>query len=258
MFGISLNKPRFPSSPQPPWLPKGMRVYAIGDIHGRADLLKRMQAMIRRDAAAARATRNMVVYLGDYIDRGPFVRDSIDAVLNGLDENIETICLRGNHEQLLLSFLDDPSILPMWLDFGGLWTMMSYGVHPGNIRISEQRAIDLREELLLKMPAEHLRFFRDLPLQIRLGSYFFVHAGLRPKRAIEMQRPDDLLWIREEFLREDHGLDITVVHGHTIEQQPVIRQQRIGIDTGAYATGTLTCAVLEADRIRFLGTGVDV
>jgi len=235
-------------------VPEGRRVYAIGDIHGRADLLIRLQRMIVEDAQEADALDNTVIYLGDYLDRGPFVGETLDHVISGLDGGFEITWLRGNHEQLFLDFLDNPSMLPVWLDLGGLSTLMSYGVYPGHSAISPQRAIVLRDTLVANMPDEHIHFLRSLSLCLHLGDYLFVHAGIRPGVPLERQTHDDLLWIREEFIAEHHGFDLKVVHGHTIEKRQEQHLHRLGIDTGAYATGILTCAVLEEDRVRFLDT----
>ena len=235
-------------------VPEGRCVYAVGDIHGRADLLVRLQRMIAEDAQKANSRDNALIYLGDYLDRGPLVNDTLDHVISGLNGGFEITWLRGNHEQLLLDFLDNPSILPIWLDLGGLTTLMSYGVYPGHSDISPQRAAVLRDALVANMPEEHLHFLRSLSLYLHLGDYLFVHAGLRPRVPLERQTPDDLLWIREEFIAEHHGFDLKVVHGHTIEKRPDHHHHRLGIDTGAYATGILTCAVFEEDRVRFLHT----
>jgi len=235
-------------------VPEGRRVYAIGDIHGRADLLIQLQRMITEDAQEATSINNTVIYLGDYLDRGPFVNDTLDQVISGLDGGFEITWLRGNHEQLFLNFLDNPSMLPVWLDLGGLSTLMSYGVYPGHSAISRQRAAALRDALVANMPDEHIHFLRSLPMYLHIGDYLFVHAGLRPGVPLMRQTHDDLLWIREEFIAEHHGFDLKVVHGHTIEKRPEQHLHRLGIDTGAYATGILTCAVFEEDRVRFLNT----
>lgn len=234
--------------------PEGQRIYAVGDIHGRADLLQELQEMIREDARANPACDHMLVYLGDYLDRGPFIQDTVDLVINGLADDFQITWLRGNHEQIFADFLQDPSVLPDWLDLGGMWTLTSYGLHPGPEAFRPDRSAQVRDDLIAGMPEEHLDFLRQLPLQHRLGDYLFVHAGVRPGIPMEEQTANDLLWIRDEFLSERHHLDCLVVHGHTVERQPEARSHRLGIDTGAYATGVLTCAVLEEDRIRFLAT----
>jgi len=213
-----------------------------------------LQQKILLDVKTAPALENTVVYLGDYLDRGPFVFDTLDHVISGLDSGFEIICLRGNHEQLFLDFIDNSIVLPIWLGLGGLSTLMSYGVYPGHSAISPQRATVLRDALVANMPDEHLHFLRSLPLYLRLGDYLFVHAGLRPGVPLERQTHDDLLWIREEFIAEHHGFHLKVVHGHTIDKRPQQQHHRLGIDTGAYATGILTCAVFEEDRVRFLDT----
>ena len=253
MFSFT-PKPLSPNLSRRFCAPEGQRIYAIGDIHGRADLLKKLHGMILLDASVSRPLDNVVVYMGDYIDRGPFVRDTLDHVLHGPPDKFTIHRLRGNHEQIFLDFLHDTSVLPAWLELGGLWTLTSYGVYPGIGPLSRQRCEQLRNDLLAAMPDEHLSLLRLLSLQVQLGDYLFVHAGIDPKRPIERQTPDDLLWLRGGFKEVSGDLDFMVVHGHTIEEQPTVRFCHLGIDTGAYATGILTCAVFEEDRIRFLNT----
>ena len=237
--------------------PAGKRIYAIGDIHGRADLLKKIQTMIIQDSVSGRQAENVAIYMGDYIDRGPFVRDALDHVLKGLPYDFRIFWLLGNHEQVLLDFLQDSSKLPAWLEVGGLWTLMGYGVYPGMAQLTPRRCEQLREELIASMPDEHLSLLRFLSLHVRLGDYLFVHAGIDPNKPLETQSSDDLLWMRELSHSDDIDLEFMVVHGHTVERQPCIQPCRLGIDTGAYATGVLTCAVFEENRIRFLNTAVN-
>ena len=239
-----------------PRLPAGLRVYAVGDIHGRADLLERLHAEIARDAAVAPADRELVVYLGDYLDRGTAVRDTIDTLLHGLPSRLRAIHLRGNHEFMFSDFLDHPASLPAWLDQGGAATLHSYLVRPPQAtECGPATAQEVRSALLASIPQSHLDFLRTrLRTMLRLGDYVFVHAGLRPGVALEHQREEDMLWIRDEFLSSTHGR-LRVVHGHTIHNQPEARPHRIAVDTGAYATGVLSCAVLEEDRVHFISTG---
>jgi len=237
-------------------LPAGLRVYAVGDIHGRADLLAVLQRMITRDAADSPAESHLVVYLGDYLDRGAAVRDTVDALRHGLAASMPTVHLRGNHEQLFSDFLTDPTSLARWLSLGGTATLLSYGVRPPLVsEYCPEAAQEVRHALLEALPASHLRFLTaGLRPMLQLGDYVFVHAGLRPGVALARQREEDLLWIRDEFLVAGCG-PLRVVHGHTIYPAPAEHPHRIGVDTGAYATGVLSCAVLEDDRVRFLATG---
>lgn len=235
-------------------IPEGCRVYAIGDIHGRADLLERLHEIIVLHSEADPFKKNLAIYLGDYLDRGPFVRDTLDLLLSGLPSGFKTEYLHGNHEEFFLRFLEDPSILEMWVPLGGQSTLMSYGVQVPGKGFSPERARKVREELLQAMPREHLEFLMNLKPFFVIGDFVFVHAGIRPGIPLAEQKPEDLFWIRDDFLNSkvDHGYK--VIHGHTIDEQVQKHFNRIGVDTGAYATGILSCAVLENSRIRFLST----
>lgn len=233
--------------------PRGTRIYAIGDIHGRLDLLRALHQRIRDDAQGSAASRKMVVYLGDYIDRGSESREVIDLLLDDPLPGFHAVHLKGNHEKALLDFLTDTSVAPEWFYYGGDATLTSYNVarpEPGG---GPQALLQVQAELQAKLPPRHLAFYRSLSLFHREGDYLFVHAGVRPGLPIESQREDDLLWIRDDFLRSDADHGCVVVHGHTISPRPEVKGNRIGIDTGAYATGRLTCLCLEEDEREFLG-----
>lgn len=235
-------------------MPRGVRVYAIGDIHGRADLLAVLHDDIFKDAAAHPGYTDYIVYLGDYVDRGLESRRVLDIVAAPPPPGFGTIHLRGNHEQAMLDFLEDPEKARYWLNYGGAQTLFSYGLHLPAGTIGPEIRAELRDRLLEVMPKPHLSFLRHLRHAIAIGDYLFVHAGIKPGVPIAKQSPDDMLWIRTEFLtsREDFGK--IVVHGHTISPIPDLRPNRIGIDTGAFASGRLTCLVLEENRHRFLST----
>jgi serine/threonine protein phosphatase 1 len=239
----------------PPSVGEDRVVYAVGDVHGRADLLMRLHAMIQEDAAAAPPVRRVLVYLGDYVDRGPASREVIDLLLDGPPRGFEAVHLLGNHEHALLSFLEDISVAPMWFTYGGLATMHSYGLQPmpGDME-NPQRLRQLQRQLADALPPNHLAFLRGLALHHSEGDYLFVHAGLRPGKPLEEQKAWDLISIRDDFLRSraDHGQ--MVVHGHSIAEKPQVARNRIGIDTGAYATGRLTCLRLHDTSRRFLST----
>lgn len=236
-------------------VPADTAVYAIGDIHGRSDLLAELHAGIAADAAAGTATRRVIVHLGDYVDRGPDSKGVIDRLLDSIPDGFESIALAGNHERMMLDFLEDPSLGPIWLRNGGDATMASYGVaYDAKAPVDLQRLRGLQGELRYRLPERHLTFLRNLRLLHIEGGYAFVHAGIRPGVALESQEEMDLLWVRGLFLRSeiDHGM--MIVHGHTIVPEPEIRPNRIGIDTGAWYTGHLTSLALQGSRRRLLAT----
>jgi len=230
----------------------GRLIYAIGDIHGRLDLLEALLRKVAKDAGAARVRqRPVLVFLGDYVDRGPSSKGVIDCIMRlSAVKSLEVRSLKGNHEQAMLDFLDDPEFGPTWVQYGGGPTLTSYGVTAPQGRQPEAW-IAARDALAQAVPAHHLRFLTQLELSAQYGDYFFVHAGLRPGVPIEAQTEQDMLWIRDEFLDERRPFDKVVVHGHSPEAEPVMNAVRIGLDTGAYATGVLTAARL-FDRERGL------
>ena len=236
-------------------VPAGLRVYAIGDIHGRVDLLGRLHRRILDDAGAAPAgTRFRAVYLGDYVDRGEYSRQVIDLLLDEPLAGFETVHLKGNHDESFLTFLDDESKGPSWFVYGGDATVRSYGASaPPEVPLN-QRLAHIQRALREAVPKRHRAFLGRLELTCTIGDYMFVHAGIRPGRRLDEQIPEDLLWIRDDFLasRADHGK--VVVHGHSMSNRPQVRKNRIGIDTGAYRTDVLTCLVLDGGTRRFLAT----
>ena len=234
--------------------PTATRVYAVGDIHGQLDLLSRMRDLISDDAKVDRRDRNVVVYLGDYIDRGPESRGVVELLLNEPLAGFEEIHLKGNHEDFMLQFLDDPFVGEQWYLNGGDTTLASYGVERPTATDGPDRFLVVRDRLRRKLPVEHLSFLRSLAMYHVEGDYLFVHAGIRPGRPMAEQQAHDLMWIREEFLSSnaDHGC--CVVHGHSISPEPEMRRNRIGIDTGAYSTGRLTGLVLDGAERRILRT----
>lgn len=238
-------------------IPDGQRVYAIGDIHGRADLVAELHTQIRDDhASASDSVLAKVIYLGDYVDRGTQSREVIELLLDQPLAGLTSVYLKGNHEEAMLRFLEHPAIGPQWFGFGGEATVMSYGVTAPRPLDDKSSYAELSRQLRALVPPDHKAFLEGLELHHRVGDYLFVHAGIRPGCPIEEQDPEDLLWIRSEFLnsREDHG--VMVVHGHTPTARPDVRSNRIGIDTGAFASGTLTCLVLEGAGRRFLSTSL--
>ncbi|WP_395666948.1 metallophosphoesterase family protein [Methylocella sp.] len=227
-----------------------MRVYAVGDIHGRLDLLDQTLARIDADIARDPVDTPLCVFLGDYIDRGPKSAEVVERLIERAASR-PTVCLRGNHELYVPEFLRNPPVLRHWGLYGGLSTLLSYGLAP-SLQPTPQEELELAEELDRVLPASHRRFYEGLPLSFSCGDFFFVHAGVRPSVALSRQRDEDLLWIRDEFLSCAEPFEKIVVHGHTPTIEPEVRSNRINIDTGAYATGRLTCLRLEGGDIDFL------
>jgi len=232
--------------------PPDTRIYAVGDVHGRADLLADLHKRIAKDADGAPESRRVIVYLGDYVDRGPDSAGVIDRLIDSPLEGFEKVFLMGNHEQFLLDFLKDPSIGEHWLSNGGDATLSSYGVGiPGS------EAVDMAvvsEHLKKILPPEHLAFLRDLAVSHREGDYFFAHAGIRPGVPLKKQSEDDLLWIREPFLDVGEAREVVVVHGHTPVQAGEVHDNRIAVDTGAVWSGRLTAVVLHEQEQSFIHT----
>lgn len=236
-----------------PTVPDGLRIYAIGDVHGRLDLLRQIEAQIEADARSAGAMRIVQVMLGDYVDRGPDSRGVIEH-LRVESQGRQIVALRGNHEVYILDM--QPQTFPRWCRLGGRETLLSYGLDLSGFDETavEACAPELIERAREVVPQDHMAFLAATQLTWRCGDYFFVHAGLRPAVPLAAQDPHDLIWIREEFLDDDEDRGLVVVHGHTPTPAPVIKPNRIGIDTRAYASGVLTCLVLEGTQRRFLAT----
>ncbi|MGA2999852.1 metallophosphoesterase family protein [Bradyrhizobium sp.] len=232
-------------------VPAGTRIYAIGDIHGRLDLLDSVLARIDKDTDVHPPVSNAVrIFLGDYIDRGPDSKRVLDRLVNHCVTH-PTVCLMGNHEAFLRQFLINPDVLTVWRNCGGLDTLLSFGLSP-KIETNAQDQRELASELDRILPSSHREFLGGLKQYFICGDFFFVHAGVRPGICLTKQSEDDLLWIREDFLSSEDNFGKVVVHGHTPVLEPDVRANRINIDTGAYATGRLTCLVLENDKIRFI------
>ncbi|MFS8038252.1 metallophosphoesterase family protein [Xanthobacter sp. AM11] len=233
------------TDPAIPLVPDHMRVYAIGDIHGRLDLLTALHAAIDEDMAEHPGPDCIEVYLGDYVDRGPQSAGVLDALL-ARARTRRTVFLSGNHEEVMLDSLASRDAFSRWLRMGGLETVFSYvppqpGLDEGHLWLRWRSAVR----------QEHIHFLRDLATSYACGNYAFVHAGLKPGVPLEEQQRADMLWIRGEFLDCQDWFGHCVVHGHTPKREPEVFANRINIDTGAYATGHLTCLVLEGGD-RFL------
>ena len=254
MSGLNLFgwKRRTATERAPARVPEGVLLYAVGDIHGRSDLLLPLLKKIGADAREEPAARRILLFVGDYVDRGPDSRGVIDAIVDGVTP-FETVFLKGNHEAVLLDFLDNPARWEDWRRFGGLETLASYGVDHRLLAGAGVEPEEIRDAFLAALPRKHLDFLRTLLLSYECGDYYFVHAGARPGIPLDQQIEADQLWIREGFL--DAG-DVfggrVVVHGHTPKKSPERRSFRIGIDTGAYLYGCLTAARFMGDQVEFL------
>jgi serine/threonine protein phosphatase 1 len=231
-------------------VPDGILVYCVGDIHGRDDLLREMAERVETDMKTRSFDHAVTIFLGDYIDRGPGSKDVVEQLSSG-EWPTSIIALAGNHEDFLKDFLDDGRILEFWRGQGGLETLHSYGVNVGSAMAGRDFAA-VQAEFTARFPKHHREFLEALKVSAVIGDYFFCHAGVRPGMVLDRQNRVDLLNIREPFLSSEAEHGKLVVHGHTPAVAPEIRLNRIGIDTAAYATGRLTCLVLEKDEQRFL------
>lgn len=231
--------------------PAGSRAYAIGDVHGRLDLLQLLIAKIKADRRKSAAARDYLILLGDLIDRGPDSRGVVEFLMNLLPGDMRLVFLVGNHEEMMLRVLGGESeVVHQWLTFGGYEFAKSYGVEVG--KLATLPPVDAAAMIREKIPSSHLKFIEEFADSFTFGDYLFVHAGIRPGRKLAKQETHDLRWIREEFTnyKRDHGC--IVVHGHTISQAPEVLDNRIGLDTGAYQTGILTAVRIEGDRRRII------
>lgn len=228
---------------------------AVGDLHGRADLLFEMNKMIGTEHPDW-----PVVFLGDYIDRGAESRQVLAQLMAATDKTrCPATCLMGNHERMLLDFLEDPLRHgPRWLCNGGVQTLASFGVVPSGSLDDAAELERLRDILVEAMGPEMIAWTGALPLSWRSGNVWAVHAGAAPMRPMERQDPDTLLWGHPRFLRQLRGDGQWIVHGHTIMRAPQLRQGRISVDTGAYATGILSAAAISQEGAVFLQTGMRV
>jgi len=238
-------------------LPAELRIYTIADIHGRADLLRTLLRAIQKDADHHRDTTHLLITLGDYIDRGPDSREVLDLLSHHPLKGFSRQFLKGNHEFMLLNFLEDPEQGRLWFQNGGDATLLSYGIDadfslPPDSNEEESPWVVLRDKLLKKLPANHLHFLKSLQPYYQIGEYFFVHGGIRPGIPFNQQAEEDLLWIRQEFLDYPKDFGKIVVHGHSIVKEPEVHHNRIALDTGAFYTGKLTCLVLSREECFFL------
>jgi Calcineurin-like phosphoesterase len=231
-------------------IPAGVRLYIIGDIHGCSDLLDQMVEVIHRDIEKHGWRESLTITLGDYVDRGSDSRGVLERLVRNPFPS-RYIALKGNHEALFESFMRDGSDADIWLRFGGLETLHSYGVPVSEVMVGKG-AKEAARALNLVVPKVHRAFLSSLKNSISINGYFFCHAGVRPNVPLDQQSENDLFWIRDEFLTSDNDFGKMIIHGHSPHEWPEVKRNRVNIDTGAFATGRLTCLVIEDGRGRFL------
>ncbi|AIT81292.1 metallophosphoesterase [Novosphingobium pentaromativorans] len=232
-----------------PSLDSGDRVYAIGDIHGRIDLFNSLIEAIEQDDGARGHANTTVILLGDLIDRGP---DSAAVVARAKEwaKSRQLEFIKGNHEEMLIASMSNPDVLRSFLKFGGRETIMSYGID--ETFIDEAQPDELQKRMIETIPHDDIEFLDSFTKLIRNGDYLFVHAGIRPQTPLDHQLGRDCRWIREPFLSHNGDFGAFVIHGHTIAEEPQVRSNRIGIDTGAFVFGTLTAIGIEGTERWFI------
>jgi serine/threonine protein phosphatase 1 len=227
-----------------------VRLYAVGDIHGRADLLEKINRKIDAHLEKNACARHLRIFLGDYVDRGPDSRGVIEGLI-AIEQRSEAVFLRGNHETFIAEFINNPAVLPTWRSLGGLETLASYGVF-SPLNPDPERQLRLAAEFSAALPPSHVQFLDRLRPCFAFDDVFFAHAGVRPGVPLVSQAETDLFWIRDEFLLYRRLFEKLVVHGHTPVRTPDVQPNRINVDTGAYVTGQLTCLWIQGNRMGFL------
>jgi serine/threonine protein phosphatase 1 len=237
-----------------PAAPAGYRAYAVGDIHGRLDLLDELLSKIHAELENRPPRKTLLVFVGDLIDRGPSSSEVLERLRNYRRDGVRPVFLLGNHEEVLLRILGgEAELITKWRWFGGAECLQSYGVDP--TQIASMSNEDALSAVRSAIPAEHVEFLESFVDSCRFGDYLFVHAGIRPGIELDQQRQADLRWIRDPFLLDDTDHGFVVVHGHTISREVDERHNRIGIDTGAYRSGVLTALALEGSERWLIDTG---
>jgi len=236
-------------------LPKGERVYAIGDIHGCLNEFEQLLKLIKKDLKKNPIKSHHLIFLGDYFDRGPDSFGVINRLIKLQSKHVNVICLKGNHEDKFIEFLADPKKLATgFFTYGGTETAQSFGVKKKLLDNPLPNAQKIRNMLRDNMSTKQIEFLIDLEHSTSIGDYFFCHAGVRPGVKLKDQSPNDLMWIRQEFLSHTGSYKKIIVHGHTPQAQPEVLPNRINVDTKCYDSGVLTCVVLEKKTHRFLQT----
>jgi serine/threonine protein phosphatase 1 len=234
--------------------PRGHRAYAVGDIHGRLDLLEELLARIEADNCARGKARTTIIFLGDLVDRGPESAQVVERLRLYHPPFAKTVFIMGNHEEVLLRILGGESdLIKDWLKFGGAQCASSYGIDPDRLR--RMRGSEGIELLKRRIPGEQRKFLSSFVDTASFGNYLFVHAGVRPGVPLANQVAQDLRWIRMPFLSDDSDHGRIVVHGHTISEEVEVRANRIGVDTGAYRSGVLSAVGLQGDERWLIQTG---
>jgi serine/threonine protein phosphatase 1 len=242
-----------PRRPQRRAGPPGWRAYAIGDVHGRFDLLEQLLRSVHEELGRASSSNALLVFVGDLIDRGPQSAEVIEFLRTYRHRGVKPVFLLGNHEEVLLRILrGDAALIAKWCSFGGAQFLESYGVD--SRQLASRSEVDALETVRKAIPMEHVAFLESFADSCRFGDYLFVHAGIRPGVELDQQVQSDLRWIREPFLLDDTDHGFVVVHGHTIRPEVEVLPNRIGIDTGAYRTGVLTALAIEGARTWSLDT----
>lgn len=245
---------RSPKQPAPQATPRGAagkRVYAVGDVHGCHAALVDLVALIETDSSARPAKPSFLVFLGDIIDRGPASREVVECLRNFRSRHVQPVFIKGNHEDSLVRGLSgEPHLIRPWLEHGGYACAESYGLSAHMLTGQTDEALE--HMLLSAVPTSHVDFMREFADSVVFGDYFLVHAGVRPGVTLAAQSPRDMRWIREPFLGSDLNFGAVVVHGHSVSDSVVIRRNRIGLDTGAYLGGPLSCVRIEDDELEVL------
>lgn len=246
MSTISLNDARTPDD---------MRLYAIGDSHGCLDELKALDQMIIDDLQARPVKEHKIIFLGDYVDRGPDSAGCLQYLLERRASDPNVVCLKGNHEEKLVEFLANPiKLADSFLTYGGDALAASYGVDAPPLSTSSDVMQKFCKALQAAVPARHLDFIDSLLSHVILGDYMFVHAGVRPNVPLDEQTAHDMMWVRREFIPHTDLYEKIIIHGHTPQLEPEVMANRINVDTLCYDTGNLTAVVLEGNERRFLQT----
>lgn len=233
--------------------PANLRIYAIGDTHGHLNLMEKLYAKITWDLATHPVGDHRIIFLGDYIDRGPDSAGCVEYLINLMAVSDKLICLKGNHEDKLQNFLADPiKLADSFFTYGGLDCAASYGVDMAGFARSEKEVLQVCTELKQKIPARHTKFYTELLTTVSFGDYMFTHAGVRPGIALDQQSEHDLIWIRAEFIPYQGLYEKVIVHGHTPAYPMELLPNRVNVDTHAYETGVLSCLVLDGTEYRVI------